>query len=57
MFEGWRKWRAQRRARLDLAHLDPHLLRDLGLEPGQFHDPMADRAAQLNGDPLRHRRR
>ena len=47
MFERWKERRRQRRARLELADLAPHLLRDIGLDPDQFRDPLADRAARL----------
>ena len=34
---------ARRRDRLKLGHLDQRLLRDIGLDPDQFRDPLADR--------------
>jgi uncharacterized protein YjiS (DUF1127 family) len=53
MFERIKQWRAQRLGRRELAHMDPHLLRDIGLNPEQFRDPMADRASRLVLTPRR----
>ena len=57
MFERLKKWRDSRPKRLNLADLDPHQLRDIGLDRHPFGDDPQNRAAQHMFDAMRRHRR
>lgn len=56
MFEKCKNRRAERRARFDLSHIDPRLLRDMGLNPDDFRDAAEGRRSSLLFTPFRHPR-
>ena len=39
MFERFKRRAAERRSHIELSHMDPYLLRDIGLQPGDLRDP------------------
>ena len=53
MFENVRR-RRQRRARLDLSHLDMQVLRQMGLNPDDFVDAVEGRQSSVLFTPFRH---
>jgi uncharacterized protein YjiS (DUF1127 family) len=52
-FAAWNKRRIQRITIAELAHMDPHLLRDMGIAPQDVIDAMEGRDRSLLFDPVR----
>jgi hypothetical protein len=47
MFNFLRRRSAERRSRVELSQLDAYLLRDIGLNPSDFRDPLDDHRAPM----------
>ena len=53
MFGNWKKRGPGRRASRELSQLDAHKLRDIGLNPDDFHDAFEGRRTSLLFTPFR----
>lgn len=51
--EASRLQRARRRALIHLSHYDAHMLRDMGLDPGDIEDALGSRSMSLLFYPIR----
>ena len=47
MFKFLRRHAVERRSRTELSQLNAHLLRDIGLNPGDFRDPLDEHKASM----------
>jgi uncharacterized protein YjiS (DUF1127 family) len=53
LFRRLRERRQERAALMELSRLDAHLLRDMGIEPGDVYDALDGRRSSVLFNPLR----
>lgn len=53
LFRRWRQRREERATLMTLSRMQPHLLRDMGLEPGDVYDALDGNRSSVLFNPLR----
>ena len=53
LFRRWRARRAERATLTGLSRMQPYLLRDMGIEPGDIFDALDGKRSSVLFDPLR----
>lgn len=52
LFRRWRERREERATLMELARMQAHLLRDMGIEPGDIHDALDGNRSSLLFNPI-----
>ncbi|MDB5541912.1 MAG: hypothetical protein JWQ89_3639 [Devosia sp.] len=53
LYRRWRERRYERATLIELSTMSPHLLRDMGIEPGDVRDALEGRRSSVLFNPIR----